>query len=488
MVHDAELLRRYSENRSEPAFTEFVGRHLTLVYFTALRGTGGDSALAQEVAQAVFATAARRARTLIDHPTMTGWLYTTTRHIAVRTWRKERTLQRYQQEAAAHAIVTGNTEPDWERLRPVIDDALDELNPREREAILVRFFEGRPFAEMGAAWKVSQDAARMRVDRALEKLRLALERRGVGSVSAALAALLSTQSGLAAPVGMAATVSGAALSAAAAPAGIATFFSIMSGTKIILGTAAIAAAIATGTAFFQHRQAADARARLDTTTRELQAARSQLARSEQRRSAAETAASEADKDSTALLAAVEAARARATAVVRNPPATSASTSASPNDPLTQSLHALFPNGVVATLGDRVITVDDVRREITPLLAKMPSADVDPDEFWPRLYALQNSVIANLITRQLDIKEFHNQIENQPQKHIPADMLDNAIADRVKDKFNNDQASFLAALNAQGVTLAQYRAAVEEDIIYAYMRSQQRRLTTPKDASAKGVAP
>jgi RNA polymerase sigma factor (sigma-70 family) len=485
MVDDAELLRRYAETHSEPAFTEFVGRHLNLVYFTALRGTRGDTALAQDVTQAVFTVAARRARQLIAHPTLAGWLHTTTRHTADRARQKEWTRQRYQQEAALHDMITGGSEHDWERLRPVIDQALDDLEPREREAILVRFFESRPFADMGATWQISQDAARMRVDRALEKLRTALERRGVCSVSAALATLLTTQGSLAAPAGMVATVSGAALTAAAASGGIATFFSIMSGTKIIIGTAVVVVALATSTAVLNRNRAETAELRLEAATRELTAARAKLARSEQRRSAAETTAAEAEKDSGALLAAVEAARAKAAAAPRNPQPSSSSRTSSPNDPLAQTLHSLFPNGVVATLGDRVITVEEVGREITPLLAKLQQASANPEELRQRLYALQNSVISNLITRQLDIKEFHNAIEDEAPKHIPTEMIDNAIADRVKDKFNNDQAGFLASLNAQGVTLAQYRQTVEEDIIYAYMR---RKLAPGKDGQAKAASP
>jgi RNA polymerase sigma factor (sigma-70 family) len=488
MVDDAELLRRYTETHSEPAFTEFVGRHLNLVYFTALRGTHGDTALAHDVTQAVFTVAARRARTLIAHPTLAGWLHTTTRHTADRARQKERTRQHYQQKAALHDMITGGSDYEWERLRPVIDEALDELEPREREAILVRFFESRPFADMGAAWQISQDAARMRVDRALEKLRVALESRGVRSVSAALSTVLTAQGGLAAPVGMVSTVSGTALTAAVASGGMATFFSIMSGTKIIIGTAVAIIALATGTAVFNHNRAATAELRLDAATRELVAARAQLARSEQRRSSAETTAAEAEKDSGALLAAVEAARAKAAMSPRSPLPSSSSQTSSPNDPLAQTLHPLFPNGIVATLGDRVITVDDVRREITPLLAKVQQNSANPDELRQRLYALQNSVISDLVTRQLDIKEFHNPIEIEAPKHIPSEMIDNAIADRVKDKFNNDQPSFLASLNAQGLTLAQYRQTVEEDIEYAYMRSQQRRLAPAKDGQIKAPSP
>ncbi len=487
MLDDTELLRRYTETGSEPAFTEFVGRHLNLVYFTALRSTDGDAALAEDVAQAVFAVAARRARALIQHATITGWLHTTTRYTAARARQKERTRQRYEREASMPEMITGDAEQDWTRLRPVIDDALDDLEGREREAILERFFEGRAFADLGAAWRISQDAARMRVDRALEKLRVALERRGVRSVSAALAGVLAAQGSIAAPAGMVATVSGAALAASATSSGVTAFFSTMSGTKIILGTAAVVMAFVTGTAVLEHQEAASAELRVDAANRELATLRAQLARATQQRSAAQIAAAAAEKDTADLLSAVADARTKASAAVPAPLPAAGSKPLAPDDPLAQTLQALFPNGVVARIGDRTITVEDVRREIAPQLPKVQQMAGDPTELRQRLYALQNGAIADLVTRELNIKEFHNPAEEQA-KQIPSEYVDTAIADRIKGQFKDDQASFLAELARQGVTLAQYRQTVEEDIISRYMQGAQRRLTPAKNEPAKPPAP
>lgn len=483
MMDDAQLLRRYAQARDEAAFTEFVGRHFNLVYFTALRGTGGNAALAQDIAQAVFAVAARKSRVLAAHATPAGWLHRTTRHITARMLRQERTRQRYEQEAAMHDLINAGAEPEWERLRPVIDDVLDELDARDREAILVRFFQGRPFAEMGETWRISADAARMRVDRALEKLRGALERRGIASVSTALAGILTAQGGLAAPAGLAATVSTAALATTATTGGAVAIFGIMSATKIITGTATAIALLATGSALLQHDRAETAELRLDATTRELTALRARLVRAEQRKSTAEKQAAEADKDISALLATVEAARAGSAPALR---ATRAPVS--PDDPLARTLLPLFPNGVVAALGDRTISVDDVRREITPLLPKLQEMSRDHAEFMQRLYGLQNEVIGGLITRQLQVKEFHNQLDDAPPRQIAPEFVDNAIADQMKTKFNNDPAALTAYLSAQGLTTAQYRQSVEEEIISSYMYSQQRKLRTAGAAKAKPATP
>ena len=110
-------------------------------------------------------------------------------------------------------------EADWDQLRPVLDTAMRELSERDREAVLLRFFEGRGFAEVGAKLNLTENAARMRVDRALDKLRVRLSEHGVTSTAAALAVALANQAVVAAPAGLAAAVTGAALTGAAAAGG-----------------------------------------------------------------------------------------------------------------------------------------------------------------------------------------------------------------------------------------------------------------------------
>jgi hypothetical protein len=120
-----------------------------------------------------------------------------------------------------------------------LDELMDQLNERDREALLLRFFEGRPFAELGKKIGASEDAARKRVDRALEKLRGALARRGVKSTSAVMGMLLANQTVLAAPSGLAATVTGSALAlGSGATPPVLTFFYLMN-AKIIAAAAVV---------------------------------------------------------------------------------------------------------------------------------------------------------------------------------------------------------------------------------------------------------
>ncbi len=276
MQDDAELLRCYAETHSESAFAELVQRHLNFVFAAALRLVAGDTHLAQDVAQTVFTDLARKSGSLANRPVLTGWLYTSARFASAKAVRTARRRQTREQEAHfMQELMTDTvTDADWERLRPVIDDALQALNEREREAVLLRFFEGRPFPEIGLKLSLSADAARLRVERALEKMRTVLTRRGVNSTTSALALALANQPVVAAPAELAVAVTGAALAGAAAGSGgLAANFMSMTTLQIGLAGAIIAGG---GAGFMAQAKTNDGLRAEIATLREQQAAVARL--------------------------------------------------------------------------------------------------------------------------------------------------------------------------------------------------------------------
>lgn len=230
---DAELLRRYSDERSEAAFAELVRRHLDVVHSAALRQVGGNSAAAADIAQAVFTELARQANRLARHPALVGWLYTATHRLAVRQVRDETRRQRREREAHAmhEAHRSPDPEADWSRLAPVLDEAMHELAEADRLALLLRHFEQRPFADVGARLGLSENAARMRVDRALDRLRGRLAKRGITSTGSALALALGGPAVVAAPAGLAANIAAGAVAAGALTASTFGLLSLMASTK-----------------------------------------------------------------------------------------------------------------------------------------------------------------------------------------------------------------------------------------------------------------
>lgn len=291
MYDDAELLRRYAARRDEAAFATLVERHVGLVYGAAVRQLGGAMHRAEDVTQSVFIDLAQKAPMLAGRSDLSGWLYTSTHYAAAKLKRSEQRRQAREQEAQLmQQIDSGSDEAAWEQVRPVLDDALLTLPERDREALLLRFFHGRRLAEMGRLLAVSEDAARMRVDRALERLRTALSRRGVTSTAAALGLTLSTHASTAAPTGLAASLASAAVMGGATASSVGPLLAwaqLMSTSKIAVGGAALAAALAVGLALREIRAERAAAAAVAIAQRDQAALHTRLREQEQRIAAAE---------------------------------------------------------------------------------------------------------------------------------------------------------------------------------------------------------
>ncbi|HVS52550.1 MAG TPA: sigma-70 family RNA polymerase sigma factor [Opitutaceae bacterium] len=240
MQDDLELLRRFAEEGSQAAFAELVRRKVNLVYAAALRQTRGDGHLAQDVTQAVFLALAGQAATLTRHALLTGWLFTTTRNLATKAVRTHVRWQRRELEANRMSTQPPPPEPAWEELRAVIDDAMHELPEKDRAALLLRFFENRSLAEVGAAVGVAENTARMRVERALEKLRVRLAGRGITSTAAALGVALAAQPVVAAPAGLVAAIAGSSIAGTMAGGALAGL-GFMTTTKATVGVVVLAA-------------------------------------------------------------------------------------------------------------------------------------------------------------------------------------------------------------------------------------------------------
>src|SRR2546426_2096261 len=214
---DNQLLESYATHGSELAFRELVERRINLVHSAALRESGGEVSLADDITQAVFTELARNAAALAHHPALSGWLYTCVRRMTANVRRAEHRRQRREQEAFTMNQLLNSDPTDnlWQQVRPVLDDVMHELNEEDRTAVVLRFFEGRSLKEVGLALGLTENAARMRVERSLEKLRGFLSQRGAKSTASTLAAVLAAGAVMTAPATLASTVATGALAATA---------------------------------------------------------------------------------------------------------------------------------------------------------------------------------------------------------------------------------------------------------------------------------
>lgn len=262
MDDDATLLRRFLREDSQEAFTALVQRYFGLVHAAALRRTNGDAHQARDVAQIVFSSLAREARRFPPGTVLAGWLYVATRNAALNAQRAERRRRNYEQQShAMNAGVPDGAEfVEWEKLRPLLDTAMDKLSAGDRDVILLRFFERRTYGGVAAALRLSEDAARRRADRALEKLRRVLGQHGITSTASALSLMLTQQAAAVVPGDLAVAVASTAFAStfAAAPSPLVSLISLMNTTKAVTVTALIAL-LALGGAIYEAKQARQSR-------------------------------------------------------------------------------------------------------------------------------------------------------------------------------------------------------------------------------------
>lgn len=255
MTDDGDLLLQFAEKRDEACFRTLVERRIGFVYAVNLRRLR-DPHLAQEATQSVFVALARKAARVARGPSVIGWLHRSSCY-------ESRNLMRAQAHRTAReseALRLGTTSADPQAVLPladvasVLDDILGELPEADRDAILARYFSNQSYAQIGASTGRSENAARMRVERALAKLRERLQRRGFDSTAAVLAGALPAYAVAAVPHGVTATIAQAALSGVAAATLPATFLALMNTTKITATVAGLAAASVIGFEVYQTNQ------------------------------------------------------------------------------------------------------------------------------------------------------------------------------------------------------------------------------------------
>jgi RNA polymerase sigma factor (sigma-70 family) len=216
-MDDWQLLKDYVTKSSEEAFRALVERYAGMVYHAALRQTCNPHA-AEEVAQVVFIALARKADGIPRQATLYGWLFRATRFAVLNQVRQNAHRERREQEALVMQPTIEPHEADsiWERITPHLNDALDRLSAADQELVMMRFFDNKSHKDVANALGVSEQTARKRISRAIERLREIFARRGVVVSSLALGSAFAAHGTQVVPMEVAASWAKVAIAKAAA--------------------------------------------------------------------------------------------------------------------------------------------------------------------------------------------------------------------------------------------------------------------------------
>ena len=257
MNDDWKLLAEYATNHSEEAFATLVGRHVDMVYSVAVRQVS-DSHLAEEITQATFIILAQKSGKLSDTTIIPAWLCRTARYVSANALKTQHRRQQREHEAYMQSQLNESEPDQWHAIAPQLDTAMAQLNSKDHDAIVLRFFEHRSLGEIGRMLGISEDAAKKRVTRALQKLRLMFRKKGIAVTTGIIATGLSTTAVQAAPTGLAATVSTAATQSGAIGG---STLALTKGTlkvmawakaKVAIAVATVAVAATVGTMIVSH--------------------------------------------------------------------------------------------------------------------------------------------------------------------------------------------------------------------------------------------
>lgn len=182
---DTDLLARMRSGDRE-AYAVLVARHIGMVQTACRRQAApGDE---DDCVQAVFLIFERKPAAASGAPVLAAWLL----RVAWYVCRNSRRIaqRRRQAERDAVAATTGGSRPE---ALDHLDDCLQRLPSKQRDAVTLHFLSGKPAEEVAAALGTSRDNAYQLISRGLAGLRQQLARRGVAMAGAGLASVLAAE-------------------------------------------------------------------------------------------------------------------------------------------------------------------------------------------------------------------------------------------------------------------------------------------------------
>ena len=181
-LSEGELLRRFAAG-DENAFQALVTQLGPMVLGVCRRSLD-DASDVEDAFQATFLVLLRKAGGLRDPEALSPWLYGVAFRVAARI--RARAVRRSAEErkGARLEVVPPDANLEQIELRTMIDEEIDRLPERYRRPVVLCYLEGRTHEAAARRLRCSVGSVRGRLDRARQKLKERLTRRGVAPATA----------------------------------------------------------------------------------------------------------------------------------------------------------------------------------------------------------------------------------------------------------------------------------------------------------------
>ncbi|MBB6429386.1 RNA polymerase sigma factor [Algisphaera agarilytica] len=185
---DDQALERYAATQDPDAFRCLVLRYQRMVYAASHRCLN-NHADAEDATQETFLRLAKNAGRV--HGRVGAWLHRCATHVAIDRIRSD-TARRRREDASARSEAerAPDSAEEARELDRAVDQAIAELNPADREALVGYYLQGRTQVELAKEVGISQAGMSRRRDRALGKVRRQLKRRGIVAAAGAVVSSL----------------------------------------------------------------------------------------------------------------------------------------------------------------------------------------------------------------------------------------------------------------------------------------------------------
>lgn len=127
------------------------------------------------------------------------------------------------------------------------------------------------------------------------------------------------------------------------------------------------------------------------------------------------------------------------------------------------------NGIAAVAEGQIITVEELRQEMEPIIPRLRVEAKNAQDFSQRLDKISREVLQNMIDRIIIVKAAENMGLLIPQSYV-----DQEYNEVISRDFGGDRGRFLEYLRNRGETARDFRKSIYQRVVVNVMRQENRR--------------